>query len=121
MALAPPKCLATTTEVASEAGEVTRAALATEVEATVATATPAGAQEEEDTKVARGEAIEEEGTEEQAVATEEAVGIRGGAGGSYGSSAKSFPFDRSAFLSRIPLLLLPVCLPFQFLSTSTAL
>lgn len=121
MVLAPPKWLATTMEVASEAGEVTRMALATEVEGTVATATLASAQEGEDT-VAGGEATEVgEAIEEQAVATEEAVGIRGGAGGSYGSSLKSFRFDRSAFLSRIPFLLLPVCLPFQFLSTSTAL
>lgn len=88
MVLVPPKCLATTMEVASEAGEVTCVALVTEVEGTVATATPAGAQEEEDTKVAQegatevGEAIEEEGIKEQVVATEEAVGIWGGAGGS---------------------------------------
>lgn len=105
MVLVPPKCLATTMEVASEAGEVTCVALATEVEGMGATAILAGVQEEEDTKVARGEAtevgepIEEEGIDEQAVATEEAVGIWGGAGGSYGSSVKSFCLDKSVFLS----------------------
>lgn len=98
MVLAPPKWLATTMEVASGAGEVTRVALATEVEGTAATATPAGAQEEEDTKVAGGEAIEEEAIEEQAVATEEAVGMRGEAGGSYGSSEKPFHFDKRVSL-----------------------
>lgn len=102
MALAPPKCLATTTG----AGGVTRGAPATEAEAMAATA---GAREAEDTKVARGVAIiEEEATEEQAVATEEAGGIRAGGGGSY----------RSSFS---PNMLFPACLLFQFLSTGTAL
>lgn len=102
MALAPPKCLATT----MGAGGVTRGALATEAEAMAATA---GAREAEDTKVARGVAIiEEEATEEQAVATEEAGGIWAGGGGSY----------RSSFS---PTMLFPACLLFQFLSTGTAL
>ena len=113
--LAPPKWLATTLAVASEAGQATRVALATAGEATVATA---GAREEEDTEVARGVAIgkeeEEGGPEGQAVATEAAGGIREGAGGSYRSSVKSPHLDKSVFPSRIPFLLLAVCLPRQF-------
>lgn len=99
MVLGPPKWVATTMEVASEAGEVTHMALATGVEGTMATATLAGAQEEEDTKVAQGEATEvavvivEEGIEEQVVAIEEATGIWGGVGGSYRSSEEFFHFD----------------------------
>lgn len=113
MALAPPKCLAMTTG----AGGVTHGALATEAEATAATATLAGAREAEDTKVARGVAvIEEEAIEEQAVATEEAAGTRGGAGGSYGRSGKSLTKVRFS-----PNMLFSACLPFQFFSTGAAL
>lgn len=62
------------------------------VEDTVATATLADTREEEDTKAAQGEAIEE-----QAVATEEAMGLRQGAGGSDGSSMKSSPLTKARF------------------------
>lgn len=112
MVLVPPKCLATTTEEATEAGEVPRAALATEVEGMVATATLAGAREEA-TKVARGEAMEEEEeevpTEERVVATKEAPGARGGVGGSGRSPVQSFCCHKCAFLSCVPLLLLALC------------
>lgn len=87
------------------------AALATEAEDTEATAALADSREEEGTEAAQGEA-----PEERAVATE-ATGLWRGAGGSDGSSVRSFPFDKSAFLSPSPLLLLPVL----FLSTSAAL
>lgn len=86
MVLAPPKCLATTTEVASEAGEVPCVAPATEAEVTAGTAGAGGAggpmvARGEVTEV--GEAIEEEGgIVELVVAIEEAAGMWGGAGGS---------------------------------------
>lgn len=58
MAPARPRWLATTTVVASEAGEVTCAALATGAGATVAMATPAGTRREEDTQIVLGEPME---------------------------------------------------------------
>lgn len=127
MAPARPRWLATTTALAFEAGEVTRTAPATGAEATVAT--PAGTRQEEDTQVVLGEATElgvaaeeeEEDTEEQAGATEEAIGTWAGVGGSDSTSVESFHFNKSAFPSQVPFFLFPVCMTFWFLSTSTAL
>lgn len=106
MAPAHPRWLATTMALAHEAGEVTGA------EATAAT--PAGTRREEDTQGVLGEATElgvaakeEEDTEEQAGATEEAIGE----GGSH-SSGESFHFNKSVFPSQIPFFLFPVCMPF---------
>lgn len=116
MAPARPRWLATTTGVAV-AGEVTGTAPATGAEATVAT--PAGTQREEDSLVILVEATEvavpgeEEGTEEQAGATEEAMGMLAGVAGSDSRSVKSFHFNKSAFPSQSPVFLFLVCMGFS--------
>lgn len=92
MAPARPRWLATTTGVAV-AGEVTGTAPATGAEAMVAT--PAGTRQEEDSLVILVEAteVEEEDTEDQAGATDEATGMLAGVAGSDSSSVKSFHFN----------------------------